>query len=391
MTEEHFAWEHNLQVMDTEPSVSTLRITPLPAFPTRFLVGLRLVLGNSSVLVRALLDTGAMDSFVTKQVARCLNLITNDLPCPLTCSGFDSTPGGELVTKAWRGVGRLTNGVEDSDNLDFDLKVNDIGHYDVILGLPWLNSHQAIIHCGAEGRGVEIGSLVVFCDNNVSLSHHVDHPIDNDEVNDVLVLISEAEEVKKFIPARFHQFLDVFLSQETSLPPHRKHDVEIKLKEGCNPPNSRAYNLSAGDEAELKVWVDDQLTKGFIRPSSSPASAPAFLAKSPGRKNRPCIDYRGLNKMTVRDSYPIPLVKSLLSRIRECKRYVKIDLKVAFNLLGIKAGEKWKTAFRAPGGLYESLVFPFGLANGPVVFQRVIQDVLHKYLDFFVLCTWMIF
>lgn len=168
MTSEHFAWEHDLHVMDTDLSVSTMRIKPIPSFPTRFLVGLRLVLGNVTVMVRDLLDTGAMDSFVNKRIANCYNLITNDLPSPLTCSGFDGTPGGELVTRAWRGVGRLTDGMEDSDDLDFDLKVNNIGNYDVILGLPWLNSHRAIMHCGAEGRGIEIGSLVVFCDNFVA-------------------------------------------------------------------------------------------------------------------------------------------------------------------------------------------------------------------------------
>lgn len=194
------------------------------------------------------------------------------------------------------------------------------------------------------------------------------------------------EAIKKFVPPTFHSFAKMFLPQSTSLPPHRKHDVEIILKEGCDPPTSRGYDLSSSNERELKEWIDDQLAKGFIRPSSSPASAPAFLAKSPGRKNRPCIDYQGLNKITVRDSYPIPLIKSLLSRVRGCKRYAKIDLKAAFNLLRIKAGDEWKTAFKAPGGLYESLVLPFGLANRPAVFQRFIQDVLHEYLDVFLFC-----
>lgn len=111
------------------------------------------------------------------------------------------------------------------------------------------------------------------------------------------------------IPVQFHSYLDVFQPPSVSLPPHRKFDVAIELKDGEEPPCSRAYDFSASDELELKEWVEDQLRKGFIRQSSSPAAAPAFLVKSPGRKNRPCIDYRGLNKVTVRDGYPIPLVK----------------------------------------------------------------------------------
>lgn len=95
----------------------------------------------------------------------------------------------------------------------------------------------------------------------------------------------------------------------------------------------------------MAVWVNDQLRKGFIRRSSSPASAPSFLAKSQGRKNRPCVDYRGLNKISIKDSYPIPLVKSLLHQLRGSKRYSKIDLKAAFNLLRIAEKDVWKTAF----------------------------------------------
>lgn len=79
-----------------------------------------------------------------------------------------------------------------------------------------------------------------------------------------MVESEELEQVKKFVPSQFHQYADVFLPQAGSLPPHRKHDVEINIKEGCERPTSRAYDLSASDEAELKAWVDDQLAKGFI-------------------------------------------------------------------------------------------------------------------------------
>lgn len=259
MTAEHFAWEHDIQAMDSTIDVSTVRISPLPTFPGRFVVELRLVLGNSLVLVRALIDTGAMDSFIHKRVVQRFKLITDKLLVPLTCSGFDGTPGGELVTDAWNGVGRLTNGVDDSDDLDLGLKVNDIGNYDVILGLPWLDAHHAVVHCGTEGRGVEIGSLVVMCrEQELCNSVCTTGPLAG------LVESEELEQVKKFVPSQFHQYADVFLPQAGSLPPHRKHDVEINIKEGCERPTSRAYDLSASDEAELKAWVDDQLAKGFI-------------------------------------------------------------------------------------------------------------------------------
>lgn len=125
------------------------------------------------------------------------------------------------------------------------------------------------------------------------------------------------------------------------------------------------------------------MRKGFIRPSKSSAAAPIFFHKVPGKKDRPCIDYRGLNKITKRDSYPIPVLSWLLNQLKGCKFYAKIDLKAAFNLLRMREGDEWKTAFRTPWGLFEYTVMPFGLANAPACFQRFIQWVLREYVDIF--------
>lgn len=179
------------------------------------------------------------------------------------------------------------------------------------------------------------------------------------------------------------KYSHIFSLQNCSLPPHRPYDITIELKDGCDAPFGGLYNLAMNKQIELKSYLNDLLQKGFIRPSKSAAAAPIFFAKVPGKKNCPCVDYRGLNKVTKRDSYPIPVMSWLLNQLKGCTRFAKIDLKAAFNLLRVAEGDEWKTAFRTPWGLFEYLVMPFGLANAPACFQRFIQWVLREYLDVF--------
>ena len=98
---------------------------------------------------------------------------------------------------------------------------------------------------------------------------------------------------------------------------------------------------------------------------------------------RLCVDYRGLNAITNKNRYPLPLIDDLLDRVQGCSRFSVIDLKNAFNLVRVKEGDEWKTAFRTPLGLYEYLVMPMGLTNAPSTFQAFIQDTLRDYLDVF--------
>lgn len=137
------------------------------------------------------------------------------------------------------------------------------------------------------------------------------------------------------LPSHLSHFPDVFVPRVLgSLPPHRPgYDCKINLKSGSVPHFSNSYLLSKDEEAELWAYLDNKLVRGHIRPSSSPAAAPIFYVNVPGKKNRPCVDYRGLNSLTVRDSFPIPLLSQLLSLLFDCCVFSTIDLKTAFNLL----------------------------------------------------------
>lgn len=334
MTSEYLAHEHSLRNYD-ELEVSSLTIPPISKDRSCFFVFISLLNRGEPVLIKALVDTGLMGCFLHSRIVNEKRLQTSSLSSPISCSGFDGTPGKEIVKRKWTGLGCFCIGDSVSNEFPFDLLVNDIGPYDMILGMPWLEANEARILCKPGATSMEISALQLTVS---SLNEEQSHmkPIDmiplkhSDQRHHnslpIIPLINEKEllpfspdpSLISQIPAAFHSYLDVFQPSSISLPPHRKFDVAIELKEGKEPPCNRAYEFSDADEKELRLWIEDQLSKGFIRPSSSPAAAPAFLVKSPGQKNRPCIDYRGLNKVTVRDSYPIPLVKYLLHQLQGC-------------------------------------------------------------------------
>uniref|UniRef100_A0A803TSC6 Reverse transcriptase domain-containing protein n=1 Tax=Anolis carolinensis TaxID=28377 RepID=A0A803TSC6_ANOCA len=187
------------------------------------------------------------------------------------------------------------------------------------------------------------------------------------------------------VPAEYGEFSDVFCKKEADkLPPHRPYDCAIRLAEGAKLPAGRLYALTVPERQALREFLDENLAKGFIRPSSSPTAAPVFfVAKKTGDLRLVC-DYRVLNKHTIRDRYPLPLISELLSRVQGAKVFTKLDLRGAYNLIRIREGDEWKMAFNTCFGCHEFRVMPFGLCNAPAVFQRFINDVFRDLIDQFV-------
>ena len=136
----------------------------------------------------------------------------------------------------------------------------------------------------------------------------------------------------------------------------------------------------------MKNFVHEFLATGFLRNSTSSANAPILFVKKNDGTLRPCNDYRGLNDITIKDRYPLPLINDMFDQIRGATVFSKIDLRGAYNLVRIKEGDEWKTAFRTKYGHFEYQVMPFGLTNAPAAFQRLMNDTLKDMLDKFAIC-----
>jgi len=192
------------------------------------------------------------------------------------------------------------------------------------------------------------------------------------------------QRLKSLIPPKYHSFLPLFWeSIANKIPPHRPYDHRISLKEGFEPPFGPLYSLAHHMLEACKKWIEENLDKGFIRASSSPAGAPILFVKKGDGSLRLVVDYRGINEGTVKNRYPLPLVRETLMRISKGRFFTKLDVRGAYNLIQMAEGKEWKTAFQTRYGLFESLVMPFGLANTPADFQRFINETLTPFLDHF--------
>ena len=169
------------------------------------------------------------------------------------------------------------------------------------------------------------------------------------------------------------------------LPPVRDVDHPIDLVPGAVPPSRPTFKMSQLELTELKKQLAELLAAGFIRESKSPYGAPILFVKKKGGELRMCVDYRALNNITVKNSYPLPRMDELFDRLVGARYFTKLDLRSGYHQIRIKDGDIPKTAFRTRYGHYEFLVLPFGLTNAPATFMHLMHQTFRAQLDDFVI------
>nr|KYP41582.1 Transposon Ty3-I Gag-Pol polyprotein [Cajanus cajan] len=264
-----------------------------------------------------------------------------------------------------------------------DLICLPLSQLDVILGMDWLSSNHVLLNCADKsivfGEPVEKVSKDYLTANQVKVSLQEDAQVYmllaslNSESN---VLVNELPVVC--------DFSDVFSDDMSSLPPRREVEFSIDLVPGTGPISIAPYRMSPVELVELKKQIEDLLEKGFVRPSVSPWGAPVLLVKKKDGSMRLCVDYRQLNKVTIKNKYPLPRIDDLMDQLVGACVFSKIDLRSGYHQIRVKGEDVPKTTFRTHYGHYEYLVIPFGVTNAPTIFMDYMNRIFHPYLDKFV-------
>ena len=338
------------------------------------MVPVTLTLGKMSLRSTAMLDSGAISNYIDNSVWNFFGKPVHTRSAnPITAIG-----GSLLAPSTVEALLGLT--ILDSSHQD-PFTVAPIGQGRIILGLPFFCDWKPVVDF-EKGIILDLG-LTRTSLPSVSLIT-ADEFLREEAISIGLISNSVAPRTVE-IPEEYKSYAPLFSkTKANSLPPLRGNtDHAIDLEPDTKPPFGPIYALSQLELSALRSYLDESLASGFIRPSKSPAGAPILFVKKKDGSLRLCVDYRGLNKITIKNRYPLPLISELLDRLKDAKLFTKLDLRGAYNLIRIKAGDEWKTAFRTRYGHFEYMVMPFGLTNAPATFQAYINEVLREHLDDF--------
>src|SRR5580692_11763100 len=179
------------------------------------------------------------------------------------------------------------------------------------------------------------------------------------------------------IPAKYQRHSHVFseeAAQQFPEPCVWDHAIELK-KEAPSSIPGKVYHLTQDEQKALLEFVKEQQAKGYIRPLKSPYAAPFFFIKKKDGKLQPIQDYRQLNKWTIKNHYPLPLIPKLIACMQGARLFTKMDIWWGCNNVRIKSGDEWKAVFITNQGLFEPTIMFFGLTNSPATFQTMMNPI----------------
>jgi hypothetical protein len=281
-------------------------------------------------------------------------------------------------------------------------RVTKLPHHHVILGMPWLSAVNPHLDFQQKICTVKQGLQTIVLGTKPDA-----HPASGDvlmtakqlcramrkpDTQVLLVLLeplNERLDLPKETPAAveslLQDFTDVFPKDlPKGLPPDRGFPHRIELEPGHQPPHKNPYRLSPLELEELRKQLQELIDHDYIQPSKSPYGAPVLFVKKKDGSLRMCVDYRMLNKITVKNKHPLPRIDELLDQLSGARYFSKLDLRSGYWQVPVAAEDTVKTAFKTRYGLFEFKVMPFGLTNAPATFQAMMNHVLAPFVDKFV-------
>ncbi|KAJ9545159.1 hypothetical protein OSB04_024866 [Centaurea solstitialis] len=333
-----------------------------------------------------LFDTGANKSFVSTSFCKGFSNVMGRLDEPLEVEIADEK--SVIVRNIYRGNVIELGGVR----FRVDLIPIPMKEINVVLGMSWLGRHGAWFDC--EGQRVKIrnpsGGDLIITGNGLkrpprtcSLAKARRY-VKGGGMSYLVYVAEIAGEKKRKTVADVpvvRDFPDVFPEDLPGVPPERQVEFGIDLIPGAAPVAKAPYRLAPPEMQELSNQLEELLGKGFIRPSSSPWGAPILFVKKKDGSMRMCIDYRELNKLTVKNRYPLPRIDDLFDQLQGAAWFSKIDLRSGYHQVKVREEDVQKTAFRTRYGHFEFVVMPFGLTNAPAVFMDLMNRVCRPMLD----------
>ncbi|KAK9002134.1 hypothetical protein V6N11_024822 [Hibiscus sabdariffa] len=340
-----------------------------------------------SLSLLSLIDSGSTHSYILSDHARLL-----DMPCEVldvdvnVTSSFGDTV---VVRKLYRRCPLMVQGYV------FPVDMMELPFYgfDVILRMDWLVEHRARVDFETKRVSLKLADdhEVVIVGENIKLLSNVVSALEAQRLMDdscqaylVYVMNPNMGEARPRDIRTVRDFPGVFPEELHGLPPDREVEFVIETHADSVPVSISPYRMALKELKELKTQLQELLDRGFIRPSTSPWGAPVLFVKKKDESLRMCIDYRQLNKMTVKNKYPLPRIDDLFDQLKGATVFSKIDLRSGYYQLKVREQDVLKTAFRTRYGHYEFLVMPFGLTNAPAAFMDLMNRVFHEYLDQFV-------
>ena len=362
---------------------------PLPTCGPVPVIVMILYFGEQEQTVRALLDTGSTVPLLSLSMVEQHQISLAERETNRTIQDYtgQEVPGaGEFFTSPL-----LLQHRHHYSRLSFEVAPL-AGDYDIIIPRWWLAKHKCDLLASNGRIRFTSGECQRKCTkerNDTAFSLERDPSVLENPEAGILGMVAAApssEDLKAAInkvPEAYSEFIPIMTAEMAEvLPEHSEYDHAIDLKEGTTPPWGPINPLNEVELEELRNWLKKMTEMGVVRQSKSACSSPMlFVPKGHGRGLRLCIDYRGINKITVPNRYPLPNMDELKEQVRGVKWFNKIDLKNGYHLIRIKEGDEWKTAFRCRYGLFEYTVMSFGLVNAPATFQGMINNIFRDMLD----------